>query len=94
MLGERQKGRHRANDPQMIAITEHSISTVYLTSGSLNLKETYSLSNDEVLSNGKLTWRLNIYHKWCNQSTFKSTERKQKQVSITLWNTVKGIAMK
>lgn len=26
MVGERQKGRHRANDPQMIAITEHSIS--------------------------------------------------------------------
>ena len=26
MLGERQKGRHRANDPQMIATTEHSIS--------------------------------------------------------------------
>lgn len=25
-LGERNKGRHRANDPQMIPTTEHSIS--------------------------------------------------------------------
>lgn len=95
MPGEWNKGRQRAKDPQMIATTEHSISMSLPNIWQLELnKETYFLSNVEVLSNRKLTLRLNIYHKWCKQSAFKSTERKQKQVSITLWNTVKGIAMK
>lgn len=63
MPGKRNKGRHRAKDPQMIATT-HSTSMSLPNIWQLELKkETYSLSNVEVLSNGKLTVRLNIYRR-------------------------------